>query len=831
MIEVPTGGRLIWDVVELDPDDVARFGGKGAGLARMERAGISVPPAFVIGTDAFRAYYAAGEQLPGALIEELDRALERLERQTGKSFGAHGPEPLLVSVRSGAAISMPGMMDTVLNLGLDARGAAAFAKVMGDVGFAIDTWLRFWRMFGEIVLSLDTAELERAMGEARGHVLADPSAARFEALEGAIVRWIEERGAPAETRPLEQLRLAIAAVFGSWHNRRARAYRKNQGISDELGTAVTIQAMVFGNRDGRSGSGVAFSCNPNTGERGLFGEYVVGRQGEDLVAGTATPIDLSDPGAIERDLHAALSDHARRLEQLYRDAIDIEFTVEAGRLYLLQVRAAKRTAEAAVRIAVDLMRDGAIGPEEAVRRVTTTQLAKLLRPTFDRDVQRGAEVLTKGIPSSPGHASGAAILDADRAAERVEAGEHVILLRPTTSPQDIRGMLSADGIVTARGGALSHAAVVSRALDKPCIVGCESIDIDLVERTFAVAGRPYPEGTALSIDGESGSIYLGTIPVIAGSGGSAELAELVRAAQTVSGVHASLAAIEFSEIQAARAADEPIVAGVTDLLIAAGTIDRLTAAIGRLAEDGARDGTAAEIEELACAIARRAFAIAPNARIAFRLPSFLSERARQIVPAWAALPAQSLLPLGEEGLYVPLVRGIAAGAREAGAADRFSVLLSGATEVSELTIFRRDLAGAGVTEAGAVVRSFAGLHNFAGSTSCEGDVWVDLDSIARGIYGFPSELFSTPGAFERYRERGCLTFDPQKTPPPILIGAFAALVRGLGAERVGAIVGSSWHDEMSLAFYEAGCRRFAVSANSRERLLLAFGRYAAGGSQ
>jgi len=829
VIEVPTGDRLIWDVVELDPDDVARFGGKGAGLARMERAGISVPPAFVIGTDAFRAYYAAGERLPGALIDELDRALERLERQTGKSFGANGPEPLLVSVRSGAAISMPGMMDTVLNLGLDARGAAAFANVMGDVGFAIDTWLRFWRMFGEIVLALDTNEFERALSEARGNVLLDPTTARFAALEREIVRWIEERGGAAETRPLEQLRLAIAAVFGSWHNRRARAYRKNQGISDELGTAVTIQAMVFGNRDGRSGSGVAFSCNPNTGERGLFGEYVVGRQGEDLVAGTATPIDLSDPDAIERDLHDALSDHARRLEQLYRDAVDIEFTVEAGRLYLLQVRTAKRTAEAAVRIAVDLMRYGTIGPEEAVRRVTTTQLAKLLRPTFDRDALSAAQILTKGIPSSPGHASGAAILDADRAAERVESGEPVILLRPTTSPQDIRGMLSADGIVTARGGALSHAAVVSRALDKPCIVGCESIDIDLEERTFTVGARQHPEGTALSIDGESGSIYLGTIPVIGTSGGGAELAELVRAAQKLSGVRVSLAALEFSEIQAARASNEPVVAGVTDLLIAAGTIDRLTAAIGRLAQDGARDETATEIEELARAIAQRAFAAAPYASIAFRLPSFLSERARQIVPAWAALPAQSLLPLGEEGLYVPLVRGIASGARETNAADRFSVLLSGVTEVSELTIFRRDVGGAATAEVGAVIRSFVGLHNFAGLASCDGDVWVDLDSIARGIYGFPSELFSTPGAFERYRERGCLTLDPQKTPPSILIDAFAALVRGLGTERAGAILGSSWDDDMALAFYDAGCRRFAVSANSRERMILAFGRHAAGG--
>lgn len=828
MIE-STDDRLVWDVAELDPADVLRFGGKGAGLARMRRAGISVPPAFVIGTDGFRAFYEADETLPEALARELDIALERLERDTGKCFGGDAGEPLLVSVRSGAAVSMPGMMDTVLNLGLDARATETFAAAMGDVAFAVDTWLRFWRMFGDIVLGLETHDLDGATASARTALARDPCRRNFEALERDVVAWFEAQGVAAETRPRAQLRLAVAAVFGSWNSRRAKAYRKNQGIADDLGTAVTVQAMVFGNRDRRSGSGVAFSCNPNTGERGLFGEYVVGRQGEDLVAGTATPVQLSDPEALDRELRDLLAQDARRLERLYRDAVDIEFTVEAGRLYLLQVRAAKRTAEASVRVAVELLRDGTIDAAEAVRRVTPAQLGKLLRPTFDRRAVNAAAVLARGIASSPGHACGVAILDADDAAERADAGEHVILLRPTTSPQDIRGMLAAAGIVTARGGALSHAAVVSRALDKPCIVGCESIEIDLAARTFTVAGRRYSEGTPLSLDGESGTIYLGSIPLIAIPGGGEELGELMSAAAALSGVRLSLAALDFVDLRLGGLRDEPILAGVTDLLIAAGTIERLTDAIGRLADEKRRDDAASEIEELSYRVAQRAFSAVPRASIAFRLPSFLSERARQIVPDWVALPPQSLLPLGDERFHVPLVRGIAAAAREAGAAPP-CVLLSGLTELSEMTVFRRELGDATSTNAGAVIRSFAGLQNFALSTECADDVWLDVDSIVRSVYGFPSELFSAPGVFASYRERGCLTLDPQKTPAPFLLDAFGTLVRRLGPERAGVILAGVTLDDVAVAFYDAGFRRFAVSAAARERMLLTFGRRAAEGT-
>ena len=293
---------------------------------------------------------------------------------------------------------------------------------------------------------------------------------------------------------MEQLELAIGAVFRSWDSPRAKAYRQHHGISDDLGTAVTIQAMVFGNADRNSGSGVAFTRNPNDGTKALYGEYLVGRQGEDLVAGTVSPIDLSDPNGMDPTLRSGLIEIGAKLEALYRDAVDIEFTVESGRLYMLQVRPAKRTAPAAVRIAADLVAEGMIEPHEAMVRINAEQIRKLSRPSFDEAALSTARVLAQGLGSSPGHAHGAAMLDSDRATEAAAKGDAVVLVRPTTSPKDIRGMLSANGIVTATGGALSHAAVVSRALDKPCIVGCEAIDIDLARRTFSIARQDLSRG-------------------------------------------------------------------------------------------------------------------------------------------------------------------------------------------------------------------------------------------------------------------------------------------------------------------------------------------------
>jgi pyruvate,orthophosphate dikinase len=826
-MQAATRDRFVWDLDELDPNDLARFGGKGAGLARMVAAGIPVPPGFVIGTDAFRAYHACGAVLPPELERELEQAMQRLEERTGKRFAARGAHvPLLVSVRSGAPVSMPGMMDTVLNLGLDAAAALAFARTMDDAAFALDTWLRFWRMFADIVFGLDPAGLESDASEAFAAALATPSLATFEAVERSLAASFAKAGVPVETSPSAQLQQAISAVFRSWDSRRAKAYRENLGIPNSLGTAVTVQAMVFGNRDERSGSGVAFSRNPNTGESGLFGEYMSRRQGEDIVSGTATPVDLSLPSAMDAALREALVAHGRALETLYRDAVDIEFTVESERLFLLQVRAAKRTAEAAVRIAVDLLRAGEISREEALRRVTPAQLGKLLRPTFEPEALRHARLLTTGIGSSPGHAAGRARLDADDAAARSASGERVVLLRPTTSPQDIRGMLVAEGIVTARGGALSHAAVVSRALDKPCIVGCEAVDVDVARRTFTVGGETFDDGTLLSIDGDTGRIYLGEIPVRTAATGRAQLAELVAAANESSQARIAVTVNDVGEIaRVANTAADCAIVGLTDVLISDGSIEPLTAAIGDLANDARRANVEREIEALARAAAERVLEAAGTLAIAFRLPSFLSERARQIVPSWAALPARTLLPLGERSFYVPIARGIGAAAQ---GDPRVSVLLSGLTERGEIAAFRRDVASFASPEAGAFLRSFAGLQNFADSADDETTVWVDVDAVIRSVYGFPSELMAARGVFAEYRERDLIGENPQSALAPFLLTVFAALLGRVGSKRAGAVCASAAEGTIGTTLYSLGYRRFAVPANDREPVCLALARAAIG---
>jgi len=507
--------RYVYDFDEPAGGGRELLGGKGAGLAEMTQLGVPVPAGFTITTDACRAFLASGGQVDG-LAEEVAEHVERLERRTGKRFGDPG-DPLLVSVRSGAAISMPGMMDTILNLGLSDAAAEGLASSTGNPRFAYDSYRRLIQMYGEVVDGIDAERFEGALAELKRErgveQDVDLSADDLTELVTRFKRIYEqETGAPFPQDAREQLRRAIDAVFRSWNNPRAQVYRRTYGIPDDLGTAVNIVQMVFGNKGENSATGVCFSRNPSTGEQGVYGEYLVNAQGEDVVAGIRTPQPLETMRERLPDAYTQLLETVGTLERHYRDVQDIEFTVEEGTLYLLQTRSAKRTAAAALKAAVDMAAEGLISREEAVGRIDPAQLDQLLHPRLDPDAQ--LEVAARGLNASPGAASGKIVLDADTAEERGKAGEAVILVRWETTPDDIHGLIQAQGVLTAHGGMTSHAAVVARGMGKPCVVGCEDLEIDVQAGTVRIGGRELHEGDLLTIDGGSGQVIVGEVPLV-----------------------------------------------------------------------------------------------------------------------------------------------------------------------------------------------------------------------------------------------------------------------------------------------------------------------------
>ncbi len=501
------------------------LGGKGAGVAEMTRAGLPVPPGFTITTKACLAFLSAGGKFPSGLLEEVREHLTGLERRSGKHLG--DPEnPLLVSVRSGAAFSMPGMMDTVLNLGLNQQSLEGLARRTGDERFARDAYRRFIQMYGRIVLGLDAElfdrELEAAKRSSRASTDAELSPAALEKLAKRFLQLVEERtGAPFPEDPWDQLTRAIAAVFDSWNGRRAIAYREFNHIPHTLGTAVNVQAMVFGNMGDDSGTGVAFTRDPATGERRIFGEYLLNAQGEDVVAGIRTPQPIDTLERALPEVYADFAKIAERLEHHYRDVQDMEFTIERGRLYMLQTRTAKRTAAAAVKIAVDMVAEKLITQEEALRRVEPEQVDHLLHRAIDPKAK--VRVLATGLAASPGAATGAAVFDADRAEQMARQGTPVILVRIETNPDDVHGMIAAEGVLTSRGGRTSHAAVVARGMGKPCVAGTEDLKVDLARRRFEAGGVVIKEGEAFTIDGTTGRVIEGAVPTVeAGVSGDLE---------------------------------------------------------------------------------------------------------------------------------------------------------------------------------------------------------------------------------------------------------------------------------------------------------------------
>jgi pyruvate,orthophosphate dikinase len=491
------------------------LGGKGIGLAEMTELGVPVPAGFTITTDACRAYMREGG-LPEGLDDEIGAHISRLEEKAGKRFGDDG-DPLLVSVRSGAAVSMPGMMDTILNLGLNDLAVEGLARTTGNARFARDSYRRLIQMYGEVVDDVDGHRFEQALGDLKRErgvqqdvdLTAEDLAELIETFK-AIYRQETGDGFPQDAR--EQLRRAVIAVFQSWQNPRAHVYRRTYGIPDDIGTAVNVVQMVFGNKGDRSATGVCFTRDPSTGVASLYGEYLVNAQGEDVVAGIRTPQPIEEMRERLPEAYDQLMETMTRLEQHYRDMQDIEFTIEEGALYILQTRAAKRTAPAALKAAVDMTNEGLIGREEAIARIDPVQLDQLLHPMLDPTATY--DVVARGLNASPGAACGAIVLDADTAEEHGKAGESVILVGWETSPDDIHGMIWSKGVLTAHGGMTSHAAVVARGMGKPCVAGCEGLSIDAGTKTIRIGSHELREGDTITIDGASGSVIIGEVGLV-----------------------------------------------------------------------------------------------------------------------------------------------------------------------------------------------------------------------------------------------------------------------------------------------------------------------------
>ena len=487
------------------------LGGKGAGLAEMTRVGVPVPPGFTITTEACNAYSKTG-QFPEGMMEQVEAALRDVESQMGRRLGDPA-NPLLVSVRSGAKFSMPGMMDTVLNLGLNRETVHGLAEMTGDPRFAADAYRRFVQMFGRIVLGVEGERFDRVMEEVKaGREDQELSQHELEQITERFKQIIrEEKGVEFPDDPMEQLRRAIAAVFDSWNGRRAVDYRRLNKIPDDLGTAVNVQAMVFGNLGNTSATGVAFSRNPATGEHRLYGEYLVNAQGEDVVAGIRTPRPISELEQEMPEVYREFARYADQLERHYKDMQDMEFTVERGKLWMLQTRTGKRTGAAAVKIAVDMVNEGLIDRETAVKRVEPGALEQLLHPTIKEEARARAHKLAQGLPASPGAATGKVVFDADEAETLARQGEQVILVRPETAPEDFHGMVAAQAVLTARGGMTSHAAVVARGMGKPCVAGASELNIDLQSGSFSVNGTTIRRGDFITLDGSTGEVLEGRI--------------------------------------------------------------------------------------------------------------------------------------------------------------------------------------------------------------------------------------------------------------------------------------------------------------------------------
>ena len=829
-----TSVRFVYAFDEAKGLDAALLGGKGAGLVQMMAAGLPVPDGLVITTEACRRN--PDGSLSEALWDEIAQSVRQLERRTNRGFGK-GPKPLLVSVRSGAPVSMPGMMDTVLNLGLNEETAVALARATGGgFRFAADTFTRFARMFADIVLGLTEELLHDAAFLAELEAVQDEETLRM-VVRSASDRVSAAAGEPFPTNPWDQLRRAVVAVFESWNSRRAVRYREHHKIPHDLGTAVVVQQMVFGNLGSPSGTGVAFTRDPRNGEPKLYGEYLENGQGEDLVAGTHTPESLDAVGERYPAIISRFMSLANELEVVYRDVLDIEFTVEEGVLYFLQVRPGKRTAEAAVRIAIDLFDEGVIDSATALQRVTPDQLRQVLRPRFVPEAVETARaegrVLVVGTGASPGQASGRIVCDPDRAEARAAAGEAVILVRTTTSPQDLHGMLVAQGIVTARGGSTSHAAVVARALDKPCIVGCELLDVDAVNQVVRVGGREYAEGEYISIDGSTGEVFAAPIPI--GASNPDALGQVGRILELADSPSAGTVFNRVSTPDMARAAIAAGAQGIgtrnEEVLAATEGFETLVDAVSTYTHGEAAASTTAleALEDVLAETLVKIMQVVHPKPFAARIADLSSGRAGEAVANLTDIaPSPGIwLPLGAPELVRAQIRALVRAKESTGYPDNVILMVGGinsAAEAAALRVLCVEAGGASL-KLGLAARSPHCLLALPEIAKHADMIWIDYRALSAACYHYPDDLVLSRGVMRSYIDDGYMPVNPASQVDDV-IERLLPPIQELGHSCEFGVTFAGWtvSEEVVRFFTQRGFRHFGVETSELAATRLLLGR-------
>jgi pyruvate,orthophosphate dikinase len=817
---------------EADPDAVDQLGGKGAGLARMTQDGLRVPSGYVISTSACRQYLAE-RSMPAGLSHEVFAQLDALEDRTGKKFG-EGPVPLLLSVRSGAPVSMPGMMDTILNLGLGRGAAVALAVAAGDTRFMADLVARFHSLYSETVYAALTADIDGLVGTVSAD--DDPGSVYDRIWQECERALLAETGDSVPAEPRDQLLAAIEAVFRSWNTRRARTYRDFHKIPHDLGTAVVVQAMVFGNLSADSGSGVVFTRDPVTGEPGLYGEYLAHSQGEDVVAGTRTPEPVA--AALQPQVLAELRSTCADLESRLGDVLDIEFTVERSVLYFLQVRSAKRTPEAAVRIAADFLAERAVSPGKVLDAVTPEHIRQVQRPGFDTAdlelARAGDRLLTRGIGACPGQVSGALVLDSDRAKAEADAGNKVILARQITSPADLHGMIAAQGIVTATGGATSHAAVVARALGTACVVGASALRVDPGARTLVVDGRTIAEGEQVSLDGATGELFTGAFATSAPAATTGALSALLSAAGQAADCEVFSRVTRPSDVEAALAGGATgLVSAIDDVLAATGHLDALVRTLLEHRDVG--PDSFADVADVVAAEFTPIFAAAGQVEVGIRAIDFLADESRELLQQTAVTTRypQLSVPLGLPALIGAQLEGLARAVRESGGTARAHLAVRHVSDPAEALALRELGAAAGLRPAiGSYLTSPRAVFNVAGIASASDVLWLEVRALQAAMFGIPARHLLTAEPLDGYVRRGLLSTDPRSAIDPSVDGLLARVAQVPGEVpgcQVGMRLSGAVSDDVVARLYHLGLRRFAVDADEAGPLIVSLGKAALSG--